>query len=70
MTRDEKDFHSSRSFVEQLTSTAQQEALEDKAIEFADPFPTLWSAKTYQPTDVWACSPHDMVKTDIDTPDI
>jgi hypothetical protein len=41
MTREEKNFHSSRYFVEQLTSTAQQEALEDIAIEFADPFPTL-----------------------------
>ena len=70
MTREEIDFHSSRSFVEQLTSTAQLEALEDIAIEFADPFPTLWSPQAYHPKEVWACSPQDMVKTDIDTPNI
>ena len=39
MTREEKDFHSSRSFVDQIT-VAQLEELEDIAIEFADPFPT------------------------------
>ena len=83
MTRDEKDFHSSRSFVEQLESAgtagtagpsiSQQEALEDKAMEFADPFPTMWSAKSNQTTDVWSglpCSPHDKVRTDNDTPNI
>ena len=66
MNRDELDFHSSQSFVDQLT-VAQLEELEDIAIEFADPYPAVWPSQTCQSTDLWPSSPQDLVKTDIDT---
>ena len=70
MKRDEKEFHSSRSFVDQMTSISQLEALEDIAMEFADLFPALWAPQAHQTNAVWPCSPQDIVTTDIATPNI
>ena len=70
ITRDEKDFHPSRSFVDQMTSISQLEALEDIAMEFADPLPALWAPQAHQTNAVWPCSPQDIVTTDIATPNI
>ena len=68
MDKYEKDMHSERSFVDQLTGNAQishLETLEDISLELADPFPTLW---TPQKENSMPSLPQDLVRSDIDKP--
>ena len=66
MDKYEKNMHSERSFVDQLTGNAQisqLEALEDISLELADPFSTLWSPQTEHSMP---SLPHDLVRSDIE----
>lgn len=47
------------------TDHTSLEALEDLAIEFADPFPQIWNLQVNTPT---TCLPHDLTTFDMITP--
>ena len=59
MDRYEEDFHSSRSYVDQL------EQLQDKSLEFADNFPTLWNPQKNHSTHPTSSQPQEIVTADI-----
>ena len=68
MDKFEKDMHSERSFLDQLTSNVQiskLEELEDISMEFADPFPAVWTPTN---TPSMPSLPQDLVRSDIDDP--